>query len=156
MLKISAVYLIGNPEIPIHYTSLSQVEQALLEYCSVRTKKSLYNLFFSLLNFMNFFGSKLIVSCSIGDTCLHDFYIMNLPLTIQNSDGFSQRFNFRKSFATLKYYTFFYSCLACLGQFGQHEQLMTKGGKQIAAGRCYNAERELEKHNGVKCLYVLL
>ena len=30
MLKISAVYLIGNPEIPIHYTSLSQVEQALL------------------------------------------------------------------------------------------------------------------------------
>ena len=30
MLKISDVYLIGNPEIPIHYTSLSQVEQALL------------------------------------------------------------------------------------------------------------------------------
>ena len=30
MLKISAVYLIENPEIPIHYTSLSQVEQALL------------------------------------------------------------------------------------------------------------------------------
>ena len=30
MVKISAVYLIGNPEIPIHYTSLSQVEQALL------------------------------------------------------------------------------------------------------------------------------
>ena len=29
MLKISAVYLIGNPEIPIHYTSLGQVEQAL-------------------------------------------------------------------------------------------------------------------------------
>ena len=28
MLKISAVNLIGNPEIPIHYTSLSQVEQA--------------------------------------------------------------------------------------------------------------------------------
>ena len=32
MLKISAVYLIGNPEIPIHYTSLSQVEQALLTH----------------------------------------------------------------------------------------------------------------------------
>ena len=32
MLKISAVYLIGNPEIPIHYTSLSQVEQALLSF----------------------------------------------------------------------------------------------------------------------------
>ena len=30
MLKISAVNLIGNPEIPIHYTSLGQVEQALL------------------------------------------------------------------------------------------------------------------------------
>ena len=30
MLKISAVHLIGNPEIPIHYTSLGQVEQALL------------------------------------------------------------------------------------------------------------------------------
>ena len=29
MLKISAVYLYGKPEIPIHYTSLSQVEQAL-------------------------------------------------------------------------------------------------------------------------------
>ena len=56
---------------------------------------------------------------------------------------------FSESFATLKYYTFFYSCLACLGRFGQHEQLMTQGGKQIAAGRCYNAERELEKHNVV-------
>ena len=41
---------------------------------------------------------------------------------------------------------------------------MTQGGKQIAAGRCYNAERELEKHNWVKCflkvhscfLYMLL
>ena len=32
MLKISAVYLIGKAEIPIHYTSLSQVEQALLNY----------------------------------------------------------------------------------------------------------------------------
>ena len=32
MLKISAVSLIGNPEIPIHYTSWSQVEQALLLY----------------------------------------------------------------------------------------------------------------------------
>ena len=31
MLKISGVYPIGNPEIPIHYTSLSQVEQALLK-----------------------------------------------------------------------------------------------------------------------------
>ena len=30
MLKISAVYLIGKAEIPIHYTSWSQVEQALL------------------------------------------------------------------------------------------------------------------------------
>ena len=30
MTKKKAVYLIGNPEIPIHYTSLSQVEQALL------------------------------------------------------------------------------------------------------------------------------
>ena len=30
MLKISAVYLIGNPEIPIHYISWGQVEQALL------------------------------------------------------------------------------------------------------------------------------
>ena len=29
-MKISAVYLIGNPEIPIHYASMSQVEQALL------------------------------------------------------------------------------------------------------------------------------
>ena len=28
MLKISAVYLIGKAEIPIHYTTLSQVEQA--------------------------------------------------------------------------------------------------------------------------------
>ena len=83
---------------------------------------------------MNFFGSKLIVSCSIGDTCLHDFYIMNLPLTIQNSDGFSQRFNFRKSFATLKYYTFFYSCLACLGRFGQHEYLANDKRGQTNCG----------------------
>ena len=30
MLKISAVYLIGKAEIPIHYTSWGQVEQALL------------------------------------------------------------------------------------------------------------------------------
>ena len=30
MLKISAVYLIGKAEIPIHYTTWSQVEQALL------------------------------------------------------------------------------------------------------------------------------
>ena len=30
MLKISAVYLIGKAEIPIHYASLNQVEQALL------------------------------------------------------------------------------------------------------------------------------
>ena len=30
MLKISAVYLIGKAEIPIHYTTMSQVEQALL------------------------------------------------------------------------------------------------------------------------------
>ena len=29
MLKISAVYLIGKAEIPIHYTTWSQVEQAL-------------------------------------------------------------------------------------------------------------------------------
>ena len=34
ILKISAVYLIGNPEIPIHYTSLGQVEQALLPFRS--------------------------------------------------------------------------------------------------------------------------
>ena len=34
MLKISAIYLIGKAEIPIHYTTMSQVEQALLEiYC---------------------------------------------------------------------------------------------------------------------------
>ena len=31
MLKISAVYLIGKAEIPIHYTAWGQVEQALLE-----------------------------------------------------------------------------------------------------------------------------
>ena len=30
MLKISAVYLIGKAEIPIHYTTWGQVEQALL------------------------------------------------------------------------------------------------------------------------------
>ena len=33
MLKISAVYLIGKAEIPIHYTSWSQVEQALSLLC---------------------------------------------------------------------------------------------------------------------------
>jgi hypothetical protein len=32
MLKISAVYLIGNPEIPIHYTIWVVVEQALLKF----------------------------------------------------------------------------------------------------------------------------
>ena len=37
LLKISAVYLIGNPEIPIHYTSLSQVEQALLIMSNLTT-----------------------------------------------------------------------------------------------------------------------
>ena len=31
MLKISAIYLIGKAEIPIHYTTMSQVEQALLQ-----------------------------------------------------------------------------------------------------------------------------
>ena len=31
MLKISAVYLIGKAEIPIHYTTWGQVEQALLQ-----------------------------------------------------------------------------------------------------------------------------
>jgi hypothetical protein len=30
MLKISAVYLIGKAEIPIHYTTWAPVEQALL------------------------------------------------------------------------------------------------------------------------------
>ena len=30
MLKISAVYLIGKAEIPIHYTTWALVEQALL------------------------------------------------------------------------------------------------------------------------------
>ena len=30
MLKISAVYLIGKAEIPIHYTTWAEVEQALL------------------------------------------------------------------------------------------------------------------------------
>ena len=30
MLKISAVYLIGKAEIPIHYTTWADVEQALL------------------------------------------------------------------------------------------------------------------------------
>ena len=32
MLKISAVYLIGKAEIPIHYTSWVVVEQALLNF----------------------------------------------------------------------------------------------------------------------------
>ena len=41
MLKISAVYLIGNPEIPIHYTSWSQVEQALLMITLGSSQKSL-------------------------------------------------------------------------------------------------------------------
>ena len=31
MLKIWAVYLIGKAEIPIHYTTWGQVEQALLK-----------------------------------------------------------------------------------------------------------------------------
>ena len=34
MLKISAVYLIGKAEIPIHYKTLAPVEQALLCYTS--------------------------------------------------------------------------------------------------------------------------
>ena len=34
--QLKIAYLIGNPEIPIHYTSLSQVEQALLH--SLRTE----------------------------------------------------------------------------------------------------------------------
>ena len=37
MLKISAVYLIGKAEIPIHYTTWSQVEQALLIKPNVMT-----------------------------------------------------------------------------------------------------------------------
>jgi hypothetical protein len=36
MLKISAVYLIGKAEIPIHYTTWGQVEQALLQMNSTR------------------------------------------------------------------------------------------------------------------------
>jgi hypothetical protein len=32
MLKISAVYLIGKAEIPIHYTTWALVEQALLTH----------------------------------------------------------------------------------------------------------------------------
>jgi hypothetical protein len=32
MLKISAVYLIGKAEIPIHYTTWAPVEQALLSF----------------------------------------------------------------------------------------------------------------------------
>ena len=34
MLKISAVYLIGKAEIPIHYTTWAEVEQALLKQVS--------------------------------------------------------------------------------------------------------------------------
>ena len=32
MLKISALYLIGKAEIPIHYTTWAEVEQALLQF----------------------------------------------------------------------------------------------------------------------------
>ena len=39
MLKISAVYLIGNLEIPIHYTSWGQVEQALLMITLISSPK---------------------------------------------------------------------------------------------------------------------
>jgi hypothetical protein len=48
MLKISAVYLIGKAEIPIHYTTWALVEQALLKSlkCLVREylAKKLFNL----------------------------------------------------------------------------------------------------------------
>ena len=37
MLKISAVYLIGKAEIPIHYTTWATVEQALLIKPNVTT-----------------------------------------------------------------------------------------------------------------------
>ena len=38
MLKISAVYLIGKAEIPIHYTTWGQVEQALLMITLISSK----------------------------------------------------------------------------------------------------------------------
>ena len=34
MLKISAVYRFGTAEIPIHYTTWAEVEQALLDFRS--------------------------------------------------------------------------------------------------------------------------
>ena len=40
MLKISAVYLIGKAEIPIHYTTWAVVEQALLMIALVSSQKS--------------------------------------------------------------------------------------------------------------------
>ena len=39
MLKISALYLIGKAEIPIHYTTWGQVEQALLSFSIKKGKK---------------------------------------------------------------------------------------------------------------------
>ena len=44
MLKISAVYLIGKAEIPIHYTIWALVEQALLrEFWSEKAAGSYFN-----------------------------------------------------------------------------------------------------------------
>ena len=62
-----------------------QGQNFFFKYCSVRTKK-LHNISFIifLYSFKNFGGSKyvrysqLIVSCSTGDTSLHNFYIMTL------------------------------------------------------------------------------
>ena len=44
MLKISAVYLIGKAEIPIHYTTWGQVEQALLRVNRIVAHVQVYSL----------------------------------------------------------------------------------------------------------------
>ena len=52
MLKISAVYLIGKAEIPIHYTTWATVEQALLKqiqklfYCDLHVVTFSYKIRF--------------------------------------------------------------------------------------------------------------
>ena len=51
MLKISAVYLIEKAEIPIHYTSWGQVEQALLVLMSLRLNQIFKWLFQTFISF---------------------------------------------------------------------------------------------------------
>ena len=70
MLKISAVYLIGNPEIPIHYTSLGQVEQALLELNVAISRKKSERYLFSLCRnnklFVGNIGDSRCIACCSG------------------------------------------------------------------------------------------